>query len=264
MKTLNLFLKMHFTSLSPDGQPVSLAIVSSDYYDVNLQGVDSVVGNVGSKSFYAEFTDFDINRCDNWVKDNVLSKLSQNNEIVKGDSERIKSFLTSWFTQFSDYKLNFIVDCGWFCWGKFVDLMGEWDMQKEEITSMLANPMYDSPLKAHAKDVLIYQKAKGREMITETDQDGLNLYIINKTGLPKLPANFPPVPIDLNDLIMERKGFKSVADAFNMSREQYYFGLISGCSDSEKYDNASKEIEEGRFNSLFDAKVTKAIYEKLK
>lgn len=311
MKTINLFLKAHFTSLSPDGQFISLAIIANVpklYYsvDVGLSGDNessdsfskrAINENLGrfinafeEKSFYAEFSDFDINRCDDWVKENVISKLNINfkyndpredvdcmstlgyNWKVKDKDSGIKVELSRWLSQFSDYKLNFIVDCGWFCWGKFVELMGKWDIQKENITSMLANPVYDSPLKAHAKDVIIYQKCAGRDMFTETDKNGINLYIANKVGLPKLPANFPPVPQDLNDLIALRIGI-SVSEAFELDRELLGLGFIDNevrkGIDKFKEDELvafgfkREKISDGKFNALWDAKITKAIYEKL-
>ena len=115
MKTLNLFLKMHFTSLSPDGQPISLAIVTED--------IES--GITRPHSFYSEFTDFDINRCDDMVIENVLSRLyledkytSMHDSVidihaiskvnVKNDTLSIKKLLSLLLTKFSDYKLNFI------------------------------------------------------------------------------------------------------------------------------------------------------------
>ena len=81
-----------------------------------------------------------------------------------------------------------------------------------------------------------------------------------KVGLPKLPANFPPVPQDLNDLIALRRGI-SVSEAFELDRESLAY-------DKEKWniDYAYMDKYSGsktKFNALFDAKVTKSIYEKL-
>lgn len=246
MKTINLFLKAHFTSLSPDGQFISLAIVSDDSaYDkpvIKNDSIEEFVDHIKEKSFYCEFSDFDINRCDDWVKENVISKLNINfkytdpredvdcmstlgyNWKVKGKDSGIKVELSRWLSQFSDYKLNFIVDCGWFCWGKFVELMGEWE---------------EKP------DGILDQMEYGR---------------VFKVGLPKLPDNFPPVPQDLNDLIALRRGI-SVSEAFELDRESLAY-------DKEKWniDYAYMDKYSGsktKFNALFDAKATKAIYEKL-
>lgn len=243
MKTINLFLKAHFTSLSPDGQFISLAIVSEetkpcDFPEMYKDRDIVTFPEYQSKSFYAEFSDFDINRCDDWVKENVISKLLDLNPkdptykgkgnsadfSATGNSEQIASYLRIWIKQmFPDYKINFVVDCGWFCWGKFVELIGEWE----------------------TKDV----RASG---IADFDPF--------KVGLPKLPANFPPVPQDLNDLIALRRGI-SVSEAFELDRESLAY-------DKEKWNIDYAYIDKysgskTKFNALFDAKVTKSIYEKL-
>jgi hypothetical protein len=260
MKTLNLFLKMHFTSLSPDGQPISLAIVSDPFLSkVNVGDETLFGGNIqqqsnaqyinNSKSFYAEFSGFDIRRCDDWVKENVVSKLQFNHEIysfqpkaftyqsieVKAKSWDIKYLIDCWISQFSDYKLNFVVDCGWFCWGKFVELMGEWENISLDFDYSNCNPMQR------------YEIERALKL---------------KRGLPKLPANFPPVPQDLNDLISQKKGI-SVSEAFELDREELASGMHSSslCSGNVICNDGSLPH---KYNALWDAKVTKAIYEKLK
>lgn len=319
MKTINLFLKAHFTSLSPDGQFISLAIVTGSKkkypvgivsnglkeariyaggHGLNIRNPSECIlisrpehicsrvfseiiilenthisENMGvyidiaqntqiepiieSKSFYAEFSDFDINRCDDWVKENVISKLNINfkyndpregvdcmstlgyNWKVKGQDSGIKVELSRWLSQFSDYKLNFIVDCGWFCWGKFVELMGEWEEKPMDYCNRCG---YNG------------------------DEDILLL------GIPKLPANFPPLPQDLNELIAQKKGV-SVSEAFELDRELLGLGFtdneVRKCIAKFKKDELAafgfngETIYDGKFNALFDAKVTKAIYEKL-
>lgn len=250
MKTLNLFLKMHFTSLSPDGQPISLAIVSDLFTDKTdndsfiefaLTGKTKIY--TGSRSFYAEFIDFDINRCDGWVKDNVISKLEfypeshdktdeydlQRWNMCK-DTSGIKIKLTKWLSQFSDYKLNFVVDCGWFTWYKFVELMGEWEMQPNlQITGDIMGKRYMVPRRSC------------------------------KMGLPKLPANFPPIPQDLNDLIATKEGI-SVSEAFELSRKDMHYDLNANLL----LYGTFFEDDPIEFNALSDVKTTKYIYNKLK
>lgn len=91
MKAINLFFDMEFTSLSPDAQVISLGIVSEDIMnpdnlakewldsDNPYMPLASELLGKSSKSFYAEFTDFDTNRCDDWVKENVVGKLKYHN-----------------------------------------------------------------------------------------------------------------------------------------------------------------------------------------
>jgi hypothetical protein len=76
------------------------------------------------------------------------------------------------------------------------------------------------------------------------------IYTLIKSGLPKLPANISPVPMDLNDMIAHKKGI-SISEAFDLNRE-FLAGAMIGSAAGHKH------------NSFWDAKVIKAIYEKLK
>jgi len=108
-----------------------------------------------SKSFYAEFSDFDINRCDDWVKENVVGKLHLKDSVKKGkdwlgidlegsgpvllqqaekrepndsrvihgqninvygDMNGIVYALYSWLNQFSDYQIQFVCDKNNYQW----------------------------------------------------------------------------------------------------------------------------------------------------
>ena len=261
MKELNLFLKMHFTSLSPDGQCISLAIISedimSDPMEIWTRKKDKLFTNA---SFYAEFTDFDLNRCDDWVKENIVSKISKMTGVNNVDSpdfrtvaniSTIKNQLKDWLSQFSDYKLNFIVDCGWFTWGKFVELMGEWDETFEHVDLSNESESYK----------LVLLNGCSKERRDYYDKTGGVREKIKKCGLPKLPANFPPVPQDLNELISFKKGI-SVSEAFELDREELYSKWLK-CFDHNE-NSVDSYCENGRFNALWDAKVTKGIYNKLK
>lgn len=143
MKTLNLYFDMEFTSLSPDAQPISLGIVSDeisykDYasgMEINTNPILGVLSGKYkeksySKSFYAEFSDFDINRCDDWVKLNVIPKtdigynkkyqndyepvphyLTKDNfSRCVGDTDKVIKSLKEWLSQFSDYQIQFVKD----------------------------------------------------------------------------------------------------------------------------------------------------------
>jgi len=305
MKTLNLFLKMHFTSLSPDGQCISLAIITDTFINSYLrEGEDKPY----FKSFYAEFTDFDINRCDEWVKSNVVSKLNLSyNGIPKGydhftgfdgsnfsytifqnskdrvpddtktifgnnvgclsDSKGIKSAIINWLSQLSDYKLNFIVDCGWFTWYKFVELMGEWEEKKfvyaaVNLSAIPRGMDVDECVRLFREDsISFFENVPNASPINSK----------YRTGIPKLPANFPPVPTDINELILYSylKRFdksKSISDAFDVDRENLMY-LID---DQKQYSGLYKVVDNvytldsNKYNALWDCKVTKAIYEKLK
>nr|WP_319265268.1 hypothetical protein [uncultured Draconibacterium sp.] len=283
MKTINLYFDFEFTSLSPDAQPISLGIVGDTVTNEFVAaGTAGVVGvpKVVTKSFYAEFSDFDINRCDDWVKENVISRLrtfkagtsiTEALEIMRGygviynvkqgndkmfidKTELIVSKLKEWLSQFSDYQIQFICDCGTWDWYWLVQLLAEWEIIEV--------------------DSWIVMGVKERV----------------KTGLPKLPDNISPVPSDLNDLIALKKGI-TPKEAFELSREELAYGGIwivpntviprdmsvddflkefkkHGYQIAKMDDEAEiKKVVPGenfKHNALFDAKVIKEIYQKLK
>jgi hypothetical protein len=246
MKKINLYVKFQFTSLSPDAQPISIGIVSDDLLNPKSTGEESaciyLFGKERfAKSFYAEFSDFDINRCDDWVKENVVSKLRYYNNAWgdnafksiefdddsitgRGQTESVKMMLHKWLKQFSDYEIQFIVDCGTFDWYWMLQLIGEWDKQ------------------------MVFDDTKSNTVGYIPDS-----FMIR---LQKLPPNISPVPQDLNDLIAFKKGI-SVKKAFELDREEMADTLIE-VSDQLEYWGKN-----GKHFALWDAKVIKAIYEKL-
>ena len=269
MKKINLYFDFEFTGLSPDAQPISLGIVSDvldcektlmppcDVYNESVKYKDS-------KSFYAEFSDYDINRCDDWVKENVVDKLwlrkmkinkpifDSNYEVRVGNTEwnclgsfnEVKETLKKWLKQFSDYQITFVCDCGVWDWYWMVQLLAEWE-EKENVFE------YDETI--HPSEIEI---PKGFDMFH-------GRYV--KVGLPKLPVNISPVPFDLNQLIAEKKGI-SVGEAFELNREELAFSESfnpTRKAASVKYMQGDKWGDE-KHNALFDAKVIKEIYNKLK
>lgn len=229
MKEIKLFVDFEFTSLSPDAQIISLGVISDC-----------------GKSFYAEFTDFDISRCDDWVRNNVVSKLQNidsttailNGEIILGSKDSHKLVRESitchlhdkftnigfalkyWLSKFYDYKIQFVVDCGTWDWYWLLQLLAEWDLIENEEAFSGKCPTC-----------------------------GQSAVLNYKRGLPKLPSNVSPVPMDLNDLIAFKKGI-SVSEAFDLNRE-FIAGAKIGDAATEKH------------NALWDAKVIKSIYEQL-
>lgn len=247
MKEIKLFVDFEFTSLSPDSQPISIGVVSEDIFNNRYRALYSIDFNPTirkflidhgiTKEFYAEFSDFEINRCDDWVKENVVKKLKLNSEknhgknggildekynpYIVGSLNYIKSHLLNWLTQFSDYHIQFVVDCGTFDWYWLLQLIAEWEME-----------YYDKNRIAFAIKI--------------------------KKGLPKLPSNISQVPLDLNDLIAFKKGI-SISEAFDLNREE-----LAGNMKTQFGDLRPNEHTLLKHISLWDAKVIKAIYEKLK
>ena len=258
---IKLFFDFEFTSLSPDAQPISLGIVSEEIKaDVPIDAirefdngslqlknhkilVDSGFGmkEFVSKSFYAEFSDFDLNRCDDWVKENVVSKLKYSKEETligeKGgdwwlrlDTRGVVFHLKRWLAQFSEYNIQFVCDCGTFDWYWMLQLLAVWDMKRVTLCNGFMTSGY-----------------------------------LAKIGLPKLPSNISPVPQDLNDLIALKKGI-SAREAFDMDRDELFFSLCDS-NRTMPLPEITKTIISNhvpdKHNSLSDAKVIKAIYEKL-
>lgn len=280
-KTISLYLDFEFTSLSPDAQPISLGIVSDC-----------------DKSFYSEFSDFDINRCDDWVKENVVEKLHlgergnntvgfhpDNSITVYGDTEMIKSELKSFLLQFFDYQIQFVCDCGTYDWYWMVQLLAEWETKSICFYNYSENKETSTcSVKEYKNSKLCPQKKffKGVDFFNDFT---CNLLLELRTGLPKLPANISPVPEDLNDLIARNKGI-SVREAFNVNRESIGCKGVwlipedevpEGISNKEFINNLNDGLvvipsdslikhivpNGNKHNALWDAKVIKEIYQKL-
>lgn len=200
-----LFKPEHFCSWEFSDIIIPKEAKTVEGYELSKEMQDAVdfalkqqvhTSNGVSKSFYAEFSDFEINRCDDWVKENVLSKLTissfknvmpngaENNEYevmdfadnsisYYGDTHKIKESLKEWLSQFSDYQIQFVSDCGTFDWYWMLQLLAEWE-QKENVFE------YDETVKPSEIEI-----PKGFDMFH-------GRYV--KTGLPKLPKTFHLYP----------------------------------------------------------------------
>lgn len=272
MKTINLYFKFTFTSLSPDAQPISLGIVSDEYkelvnknFDLETKFVSADFKTIESKSFYAEFTDFEINRCDDWVKENVVSKLmsgdiAEGNEFdrtltheidlkgqeyshfqgpMKGIAERLKQ----WLEQFSDYQIQFVMDCSYLGAMHIIDLLDE----RESDKGIFVIPQDCIPDCMTGKE-FIDELHKGRGVIVKESTPEISILKPYKRGLPILPENISPIVQDLNETIAFNKKI-SVREAFEVNREEMVYDWIG--------NNV-------KWNTLWDAKVIKEIFNKLK
>lgn len=240
-----------------------------------------------SKSFYSEFNDFDINRCDEWVRENVVGKLKMfdgatcigmdksdalkilnrgiacisgdNSDLnVVGDQHHIKIKLKEWLAQFSDYQITFVVDCGTWDWYHLIQLLDERERLPCQLIIDEAKIPNDTTLeeliKAYQKQPLVIMKSLPEAQVVSWYQ----------LGLPILPSNISPVPMDLNDLIAHKKGI-SVREAFELDRELMGLGFHESNVEKSMKTIGSilPKISDNKHNALWDAKVMKAIYEKL-
>ena len=105
MSKVICFYDIKATSVSPDADLISLGIIA-------------VQDNKVVKSIYSEFTDFNIDKCDDWVKENVVGKLTGNkgghiqvsdgsnvdncDTKIYGDTLFISTHLKQWLSQFED------------------------------------------------------------------------------------------------------------------------------------------------------------------
>ena len=113
----NIFFDMEFTGLHKGTTPISIGLVT-EY----------------GRKFYAEFTDYDRNQVNDWIKENVISNLKfkgnvispielDDTTIVSGSIEMVKNALRKWISQFE--KIQFISDVCHYDFVLLVDLLAE-------------------------------------------------------------------------------------------------------------------------------------------
>lgn len=119
---MKLFFDTEFTGLHQNTTLISIGIVSED-----------------DRTFYAEFTDYDKSQVDDWIKENVISRLKFNDEEKQkqstvpfltdgvnyngfGDTETVKEYLTEWLSQFE--QIEIWSDCLSYDWVLFNQIFG--------------------------------------------------------------------------------------------------------------------------------------------
>lgn len=113
---MNLFFDTEFTGLRKDTTLISIGIVSDD-----------------NRKFYAEFTDFNMNQCNSWIKENVLRnlylpKLSEkmyktngNVKEVVGNKAWVSACIKDWLSQFDS--IQFVSDVSHYDFVLLIDLL---------------------------------------------------------------------------------------------------------------------------------------------
>lgn len=124
---MNIYLNIQLTSQSPDAQPISIGMVSEC-----------------GRTFYAEFQNFDPNRCDDWVRDNIVARLKFPAKVwgkniaqcIEGapdsifgaaDTEAMKKLVWRWLAQFPS--CQFVIDLGTWQWPWMLQLIAEWELK---------------------------------------------------------------------------------------------------------------------------------------
>jgi len=117
---MNIYFDLEFTGLHQNTTPISIGLISDD-----------------NKSFYAEFTDYDVSQVDEWIQTNVIENLlmnditeqsyskkiiNSNSNYIKGNSSFVKQKLEEWLSQFD--KIEMWSDCLSYDWVLFSQIWG--------------------------------------------------------------------------------------------------------------------------------------------
>lgn len=113
---MRIFFDMEFTGLHQHTTPISLGMVSED-----------------GKTFYAEFTDYDKEQVDDWLRENVIANLRFGLDEccavgpfdveMAGDTSVVVDMLSGWLEQF-DPMVKMWSDCLAYDWVLFCQLFG--------------------------------------------------------------------------------------------------------------------------------------------
>lgn len=117
-KITKVFFDTEFTGLHQKTTLISIGLISDC-----------------GKTFYAELTDYDQSQVDDWIRENVISKLTlenydidkdyepyANNVIIKGNTESIEQALSHWLSNFE--KVEIWSDCLSYDWVLFNQIFG--------------------------------------------------------------------------------------------------------------------------------------------
>lgn len=134
---MKIFFDFEFTGLHKATTPISLGLITEN----------------GDK-FYAEFNDYDESQCDDWIKENVISKLKyaeylhffENDEVnkiftIKHDKLTISDALKTWLSKFKN--IEFWGDCVAFDWVLFADLYFMGGMARKYPNNFTSYQAYD-------------------------------------------------------------------------------------------------------------------------
>lgn len=246
-----IFYDFKATGVSKDADPISLGLVAvtKDDWDnykraAPFKGtIENPYSNTTIKTFYAEFTDFEIEKCDDWGRKNIVDKLVLGNNLrlpidfthiqIKGNSKTISQKLKLWLSQFEEP--CFYADFDVIDKPMLIDLIVDWDYKTElkEFTNVTGSN-FDYETKAEYK------------------------YISHKVGLPKHLPNIKYYDFyDLHTLI-KKEGFD-----LNIDRKEL---AIESITDHEMYNRELKKlnIKESKHDALYNAYLNWKMYDKLK
>jgi len=134
-KRTKIFYDFEATSVGRDADPISVGLIAVSYANLKYE----------FKTFYAEFDDFDINKSDDWVRENIKLDFNDKTEDYwkvitegsvecKGNTDLIKIGLKSWLKQFTVPK--FIADFDTIDQPMLVDLITDWKYSKDGVNKV--------------------------------------------------------------------------------------------------------------------------------
>lgn len=111
---MHFFFDTEFTGLTKTTNLISIGIISET-----------------GRGFYAIFTDYDINKCDKWIINNVIAHLDINegNNItfVKGNKALIRDKLTTWLKETRDNEVvQFVSDVNHYDFVLLIDILADY------------------------------------------------------------------------------------------------------------------------------------------
>lgn len=242
---VKLYFDCEMTSLSTDGDLVSIGIVSGAKGDMPLS------------VFYAEVVDVkDYGMMDEWVEKNVYEKLVlrpsvmysladndkdsfrhqdelaittvlKDKTLVLGTWDGISRELRLWMKRFDMNNVTFVTDCGNSVngdWHHLLTLLAEWDEKTDETKLEVGN-----------WDQLV--------------------------GLPKLPENILPI---CDDIVYRMSSYfkRDLAWAWDVSRESLVVEHLGNIPDVYgKFAERKEDVQ--KHNALWDAQVIRLIDERM-
>ena len=216
---MNIYFDTEFTGLVPNTTLISIGMVTAN-----------------NRKFYAEFTDFNNDLVDDWVRKNVIDNLL----IDKTDNAGRLKLGIQWSY---DNESPTLSRCRFgFC------------IRKDSYNRMCVVQGHSGYV---AKELWTWLNQFGAiQLISDVSHYDMTLLCNLFGGAFNLPKNVNPCCYDINQVIAERfmkeegmTEYHAMKHAFDLSREEYCLDLIGELPEGEKH------------NSLYDAEVIKMIYE---
>jgi hypothetical protein len=240
------FYDIEATSVSRDADIISIGLVAVTRKEFRFTGnVENdkyeIQYKESIKTFYAEFNDYNIDKCDQWVRENVIGKLkyphaktncvevisdNRMNLEMTGETEMISGQLKEWLSQFESVK--FWADYDVIDKSMLIDLIADWDT---------------------VETVIELQEAWGKSSY----EGWAKGTVLAKIGLPKHLPN-----INYYDFYDLHTLFKIKGIDPDINREEFAHGYKES-----SYPCPEWLIGTGKHTALFDAYISYLCYENL-